>query len=168
MPIELEGVEPQEMDRLLARVHHDLRKKAIKKAMKAQAMIVVNNARSRIPKDGRWKNPPAKDARRRSKGLRKSQFYKTVSYKAEKIWVTLVGARTSGAWNAWYSHLVEDGHKVIRKRRPPGSGFVSAKGKAHVPGKQFLLKSVRATRNRQRMAFLDELRTFFERASKDA
>ncbi len=152
------GVEPEELDRIIANVDGVLREKAIKKAGKEAANLVDKEASKYITRKGYEGDKPGK------KDLRTSMGVKSKQYKGGlKFWWG-VGARTHAPWKALHSHLYEKGHKMVVSRG-------SRKGqtsltKAKVQGKGKFLRVQVNTQPQQNRIIVKTLTEFAEKASK--
>lgn len=156
--IKVFGLNPKGLDSLLAQVEASLRTKAMDKAIRAAAKLVLKEVRPTITKKGYPGDKPGK------KDLRTSMGVKVKSYRGGVIKWAGVGARTHKPWKAFHSHLYEKGHDMIvsRGERKGETALTTA----HVEGKGRFMEIAERTKPRQHLAIVDTLGDYFVKASK--
>lgn len=157
MSAEFEGVDPGELEQILANVQQRLQGRVISKALRASARPVIKAYRQRI-------TPPGYDGDKPNKrSLRSAIGYKGKKY-GNHTFVGIVGARVQQPWGAAHAHLYDQGHKMIVSRG-------SRKGqqaltKAIVPGKAALAPAVDTTMKEQQVVMVDKLKDEALKASQ--
>lgn len=154
--VKLTGVKPEDLDRKLFFVLSELRTKAMDASLRAQAKVVIDDARRRVRRS---------KTRKTGKHLRSAIGVKLMQYRGGLIRVAIVGARTNDPWRGFHAHLIEDGHKVRPQKKTAGKRKSEAK-KQFVDARPFMLPAVHATQKQQETAFLTELEKWMVSASK--
>ena len=153
--IEITGIPPEELDRVLAHIDVRLRNEAIEKSLKAASKPVIKEYRQRITAPGYKGDKPNKRA------LRASVGYKQKRYKDGQVVVGIVGARVNQPWSAYHAHLYEDGHRMVVSRGPRKGEDVG-----FVEGRRVFATSVDNTTSAQQRLMRDKLAEYLRPESK--
>jgi len=141
-----------DMDKLLAKLPQDLRRKAARDAVKANVMAVARDYKGRIPR-----GPTG--------NLKNSVKWKVIEYRSGTIWYGLAGhIKPTGN----HAHLINLGHNVY-SRGPKNESLAKREvrpksGTARVAGKRYLHKAIISTRKKRDKIVVDSLKKSIEKA----
>lgn len=155
--VEIDGLDPDELEKILENVQIAMRGKVIGKGLRAAGKIVVKEYKSRITAPGYEGDKPGQ------RSLRDAIGYKGKRY-SNGNWVGVVGARVKSPWRAHHAHLYEKGHRMIVSRGSRAGQ--QSLTRAFVPGKAALVPAYQTTRKRQVEAMEDNIRDEAMKASQ--
>lgn len=152
----IEGVSPEDLDKMLGKINVIFRGETLENALKAASQPVVKAYRKEVPKPG------YKGDKKKHRSLRSSISYKKKVYKGN-IWVGIVGARVNTPWSAHHAHLFEDGHRMVVSRGPRAGEDIG-----FVQGRRAMAKVVDQTRAESGREFMNAIEKAIQRAEKHA